>query len=142
VAYNVIAGLEQGSSATALGRNEDASWLFISVPGSSSMTGWISTLSGFSMLEGSVNNLVIQPHPPAIPAYIRNCTFHPMLVTPGDVLLAEQTSAPENMGQFNPGPYRVYDRSVSDSLVKEFRLAEGDTIDILTDGLNSTYACP
>jgi hypothetical protein len=142
VAYNVIGGLQQGNSATALARNEDGSWLFIPVPGNQTNNRWISTQSGFSTVEGDVAGLVIQPYPPAVPAYIRNCTFQPMLVKPGDVLLQDQTQSPNNQKQFNPGEYKVYDQSVTNALVKTIKLTEGDTIDITVDGLNNTYACP
>jgi hypothetical protein len=141
VAYNVVGGLQQGNTATALARNEDGAWLFIPIPGNQAENGWISTLSGYSTIQGSVNGLVIQPHPPAVPAYLRNCTFHPMLVKPGDVLLVDQTQSPNNKKQFNPGDYQVYDQTVN-ALVKTIRLHEGDSIDITTDGLNNTYACP
>jgi hypothetical protein len=65
-----------------------------------------------------------------------------MLVQPGSVLLKDQTLSPQNKAQFPVGTYKVYDQSVSNTLVKTITLAEGDSIDITKDGLNNTYACP
>jgi hypothetical protein len=142
IQYNAISGLQEGNLATALARNADGSWLFIPLPGDSSKFGWISTQSGFSTIQGEVSSLAEQPYPPAVPAYIRNCTFHTMLVKPGDVQLKDQTYSPDNKKQFNPGEYRIYDQIESNTLVKTLRLSEGDSLDITTDGLNNVYACP
>jgi len=142
VQYNAISGLQQGNRATAVGRNEDGSWLFIPLPGNPGSYGWISTQSGYSTIQGSVNALVIQPSPPPVPAYIRNCTFHPMLVKPGDVVLKDQTLSPDNKHQFNPGEYKIYDQSATNTQVKTLKLSEGDSVDITTDGLDNAYACP
>jgi hypothetical protein len=79
VQYDAVAGLQEGNIATAVGRNSDGSWLFIPLPGDPSSYGWISTLSGFSTVQGEVSILPEQPYPPPVPAYIRNCTFHTML---------------------------------------------------------------
>ena len=84
VQYDAVSGLQEGNIATAVGRTADSSWLFIPLPDEPSSYGWISTLSGFSTVQGDVNILPEQPYPPPVPAYIRNCTFHTMLVKPSD----------------------------------------------------------
>jgi hypothetical protein len=142
VQYDAVSGLQEGNIATAVGRNSDGSWLFIPLPGEPSSYGWISTLSGFSTVQGDVNILPEQPYPPPVPAYIRNCTFHTMLVKPGEVQLKDQNYSPDNKQRFNPGEYRVYDHIASDALVKTLRLHEGDSVDITMDGLDNVYACP
>ena len=142
-AYNALAGLVEGSSITASGRTEDGLWLNVPLPSDATRSGWISTQTGFSQIQGDVLSLPIQSFPPPIPAYIRNCTFHPMLVGgPGDVLLKDQTQSPGNKQQFNPGEYKIFDQAVSNTLVKTLKLSEGDSVDILKDGLGNTYACP
>jgi hypothetical protein len=142
VAYNALAGLVEGTSATASGRTEDGLWLFIPLPSDATKFGWISTQTGFSQLEGDVLSLPIQPFLPPVLAYIRNCTFHPMLVKPGDVLLKDQTLSPDNKKLFNPGEYKIYDQAVSNTLVKTLKISEGDSVDIGKDGLGNTYTCP
>lgn len=142
VAYNVLAGMVEGTSATASGRTEDGLWLFIPLPSDATQFGWISTQTGYSQLQGDVLSLPIQPFLPPVPAYIRNCTFHPMLVKPGDVLLKDQTLSPDNKKQFNPGEYKIYDQAVSNTLVKTLKISEGDSVDIGKDGLGNTYTCP
>ena len=142
VQHDVLAGLQQGNSATAVGRTSDGSWLFIPLPGDPSKYGWISTLSGFSSIQGDASILPEQPYPPVVPAYIRNCTFHTMLVKPGDTQLKDQTYSPDNKQQFNPGEYKIYDQTEPGTLVETVKLHEGDSVDVTTDGLNNVYACP
>jgi hypothetical protein len=80
---------------------------------------------------------------PAEPAYLRNCTFHPMRILPGDFILAEQFDSMNNIHQVNPGAYEAYDQNVEgDPLVLSPTVREGQTIDIVMDGLHNTYSCP
>ena len=140
--YNVTTSLAQGGSATATGRDAQGYWLYIAIPSLPSAYGWISTQTQYSTIDGDIDSLpVVTPEPP-MPAYIRNCTFHPMLVNPGSVLLPPQTSAPANAAQFAPGAYTAADQSVAGSTPRNVSLAEGTTVDITTDGLNNVYACP
>jgi hypothetical protein len=41
----------------------------------------------------------------AVPAYLRNCTFHPMRIQPLDTILPERFNDPANVRQVNPGTY-------------------------------------
>jgi hypothetical protein len=140
--YNVLAFLLGGQSQPALARNSEGSWLYISLPDQPAAYGWVSAVTAYSVVTGDIKTLPVRAAEAAVPIYIRNCTFHPMLVQPGAVLLKDQTYSPQNKAQFPVSTYKVYDQSVSNTLVKTITLAEGDSIDITKDGLNNTYACP
>lgn len=141
-AYNVITSMAQGQSARASGRDAHGYWLYIALPTNPSAFGWISTQTPYSTIEGDVNSLPVVAAPAFLPAYIRNCTFHPMQIEPGGIVLAPQTSAPANVAPFTPGNYTAADQSVAGSTPKSITLPEGATVDITTDGLNNNYTCP
>jgi len=140
--YNVLAFLLGGQSQPALARNTEGTWLYISLPDQPAANGWVSAVTAYSVVTGDIKTLPVRASDAALPIYIRNCTFHPMLVQPGSVLLKDQTYPPQNKAQFPVGSYKVYDQSVSNTLVKTVTLAEGDSIDITKDGLNNSYTCP
>ncbi len=140
--YNVITSMTQGSSAIASGRDAQGYWLYVSIPTNPSAYGWVSTQTPYSTIQGDINTLPIMTAPTPLPAYIRNCTFHPMVINPGGDVMPPQTSAPANVAQFTPGVYTAADQSVMGSTPKELTLNEGATIDITVDGLNNVYACP
>jgi hypothetical protein len=142
-AYNVVGFLTSGESATVLGRNEDSSWLYIEIPSVPGRFGWISADSQFASVSGPVSGLPTIPYEAAVPAYLRNCTFHPMLISPGGFTLPPQTSAPDNQRQVNPGHYEAVDlNQQGNPTVFSADLREGDTVDIRKDGLGNTYSCP
>jgi len=142
VGYNPIAVFANGQSAVAAARNADGSWLNISIPGGSGQ-GWVNAKTQYSSVTGDVTLLPVKSVDAPKPAYIRNCTFHAMLVKPGEIKIKEQTYSPDNKLQFNPGNYEVFDTTVSGNKpVREINLREGDTIDITRDGLGNPYSCP
>ncbi len=141
VGYNPVGGLLKGETATATARDAKGEWLYISL--ASSKPGWVSTLTKFSTVSGDVQSLPVMSMDPPKPAYFRNCTFHPMLVKPAGVTVPPQNESPQNKVQFNPGDYEIKDTSVAgEPTVMEATLFEGQTIDIRTDGIPNTYACP
>ncbi len=141
--YDSLDFIKSGESATAKARNSQGDWLLIPLPGDPSSYGWVSTLTEFSNVQGDVNSLPVNNPDPAQPAYIRNCTFHPMLIQPGNILLAPQVNTPQNKHQFAPGNYSAYDQNQQGKpKVKLILLKEGDSIDITKDGLGNTYYCP
>lgn len=139
--YNPVGALLGGQSALATARSDDASWLYIDIPFSPGQFGWVSIKTQYSVVTGAVMFLPVMAVAPADPAYIRNCTFHDMLVKPPNVILPSQASAPANRQQFFPGEYIVFDQ-VTFSKVWDFVLLEGKTIDIRKDGLGKSYNCP
>jgi len=141
VGYNPVGGLLKGETATATARDANGEWLYISLP--SSKPGWVSILTKFSTVSGDVQSLPVMSVDAPKPAYLRNCTFHPMLVKPVGITVPPVNESPENKVQFNPGDYEVKDTNVAgEPTVMEATLFEGQTIDIRTDGIPNTYSCP
>ena len=145
-AYNVLNYMLAGETALAVGRNQAADWLLVQDPAGGGKTAWITAASRYSVVDGgaqAVQALPIETVDPAVPAYIRNCTFHPMRIMPADVILKEMFDAPNNQRAFNPGVYEAYDQNQEGyPKVMSEELREGETIDIEKDGLDNTYLCP
>nr|AKQ04204.1 hypothetical protein [uncultured Chloroflexi bacterium Rifle_16ft_4_minimus_450] len=112
------------------------------VPDLAGSYGWLYR-GTYTSVQGEASALAVMTADPAIPAYLRNRTFHPMRILPGDFILAEQFDAANNEHQVNPGSYEAYDLNVEgDPLVFSQELREGQTVEILTDGLHNSYSCP
>ena len=144
-AYNVLNYMLQGQAAVATGRNQAGDWLFVQDPAGGGRTAWVTATSRYAVVDGgaeAVQALPVQTVGPAEPAYIRNCTFHPMRIMPADLLLKEKFDEPNNVHMFNPGVYEAFDQSAEGKpKVMSEELREGKTIDINTDGLHNTYGC-
>lgn len=141
--YDVLGYLQNSQSSTAVARNSDGSWLYMAVPNYPTVYGWAYVKSIYSTTQGDVNTLPVKLVDPAVAAYIRNCTFHPMLIQPGNVLLQPQTDLSNRKKQFPPGSYTAYDQSAQGKpQVLTITLKEGDSVDILKDGLKNAYTCP
>jgi len=142
LAYNVIAFMRSGQQGRVLGRNAAGDWLYIERPDLAGSYGWLYR-GTYTSVQGEASALAVMTADPAIPAYLRNRTFHPMRILPGDFILAEQFDAANNEHQVNPGSYEAYDLNVEgDPLVFSQELREGQTVEILTDGLHNSYSCP
>ncbi len=143
VGYNPIGGLLKGETSTATARDDIGGWLFIALPGQPDKSGWVNTQTQYSTVVGDVMALSVLSVDAPKAAYFRNCTFHPMLVQPGGVVIPPQGSAPLNQVQFNPGDYIIKDGAVAGNPeVMEATLLEGYTVDIRTDATPSTTSCP
>ena len=145
-AYNVLNYMVKGQSALAIARNQAADWLLVQDPAGGGKTAWVTAASRYSVVDGgtqAVQALPVETVDPPVPAYIRNCTFHPMRIMPADVILKEMFDAPNNQRTFNPGVYEAYDQNQEGNpKVMSEELSEGETIDIEKDGLDNTYLCP
>ena len=144
-AYDVVGFLLNGQTSPASGRNDPASWVYVAIPDKPGALGWVSVDSRFVSLAptaATVQSLPVLSVDPPKPAYLRNCTFHPMAVDPGGFIVKPQVDAPDNLQQVNPGTYTALDQSVADAEARTVSLKEGQTKDITTDGLDNTYACP
>ena len=142
-AYNPISALLKGQSSTAAARDDKGDWINIAIPSAPGQSGWVSTRTQYTTVQGDVMSLPVVTVDPPKPAYFRNCTFHPMIVDPGGKVIPPQTDSPNNKVQFNPGDYVIKDGSVSGNpTVMEATLLEGYSIDIRTDGIPNTYSCP
>jgi uncharacterized protein YraI len=145
-AYDVRGYMLAGQATSAVARNEAADWLLVQDPSTAGSTAWVNAASRYIAIEaeaGAVQALPVQTVDPAVPAYVRNCTFHPMRILPADYVLKEQTYPPDNRRAFSPGVVEAFDQSVEGNpKVMSEELSEGETIDITKDGLSNSYACP
>jgi len=141
LAYNAVSYLQPGQTANAHGRNASTDWLYVERPDTPGAFGWVA-LGTYASVEGDPLTLEVRAVEPAEPAYLRNCTPHPMRILPGDFILAEQFNAPNNVHQVNPGTYEAYDQNQEGNpMVLNPTIREGQTVNIVTDGLHMTYPC-
>ncbi len=83
----------------------------------------------------------------AVFATIQNCTFHPMLIVPGNQIIGGQQTSDAFLQVSAPGTYEFYDQNVFDNndmnpLVLTVSVQPGDLVQIVTDGNEMTWACP
>ena len=139
--YDTVGALLDGQEATAAARNADKSWIQIYRPESSSLLGWVTIMTQYTSLTGEPSALPVLDVGPAIPAYIRNCTPHEMLVSPTGVVLLDRGNSPDNQVQFFPGEYTVMDQT-TETQVAAITIFEGRTIEIKKDGTGKSFVCP
>jgi hypothetical protein len=143
VGYNSIGALLKDQFSVASARDYRGDWLFVSIPGQTDKFGWVNTQTKYSIVTGDVMALSVLSVDPPKMAYFRNCTFRPMRVDPGGVVIPGQNEAPLNVVPFYPGDYIIKDGMAPGTPeVMEATLLEGYTIDIRTDAIPNTYACP
>ena len=143
VGYNPISAFQNGQIAAASARSDDNKWLYIPIPGVDGQFGWVSAITQFSAITGDISLLPVMTVPPFESAYIRNCTFHEMLIKPVNIKVPDQTFSPKNNVQFNPGDYEVFDTTdTGGKPIQTIQLREGNTFDINKDSLDNLYACP
>ncbi len=142
LAYNTVGYLADGQTTQATGRNASSDWLVVERPGAPGRLGWVR-LSRYAAVTGPVESLPVVNTDPAVPAYLRNCTYHPMRIMPGDFILAERFNEPNNVHPVNPGVYEAFDMNQEGNpRVFVDDVHEGETVDIITDGLGNSYPCP
>jgi len=141
--YDLVGTFLNGQSSIAIARNENGTWLYIPLPGTSDQFGWINAITRLSRVTGNIDLLPVSTMEPAEPAYVRNCTPSPMLLQPGNIKVEDRLKIPNNVTLVFPGDYEVYDTTIAGGLsMGTLIVREGNTIDITTDGLNKTYSCP
>lgn len=142
VDYNPIGVLRDGQTVTATGRDLVSRWLQVPLPSAPGKSGWISTLTDYSIVTGDVEELPVVTVPPASPAYIRNCTKNRMLVLPLEIELLGKYDEPYNEERFPPGEYQVYDLEAGvDDVYETVHVSEGSRVDITEDGLGDKSKC-
>jgi len=142
VDYNSIGVLRAGQTLTATGRDAVSRWLQVPLPAAPGKWGWVSILTSYSRVNGEVEDLPIVTISPALPAFIRNCTKHRMLVLPSEVELLDKYEEPYNEERFPPGEYQVYDLEAGDEQAYQtIILWEGKRVDIQEDGLGEKSKC-
>ena len=144
LAFDPVSVLMDGQNAVALARDVLTGWLQIRVPDRPDATGWISIQTRFVVVRGEVADLPeVAPTEWPVPAWLRNCTLHPMLAKPGDILIPAVYEFPSNEIQISPGVYVIYDLEVGGNPeVMEIEIKEGSQIDILDDGNGNRRKCP
>ena len=141
--YDPIGALLDGQSAIAVARNEKGTWVYIPIQGKPDQFGWINAVTSRSRLTGSIDLLPVQTVEPAKPAYVRNCTAKPMLLTPGGIEIKAQENSPENIVAVFPGDYDVYDTTVPNGpAIGTILVRESKTVDITEDASKKVYSCP
>jgi hypothetical protein len=140
--YNYVGVLYAGETVEAVGRDRISRWVLIKLPNRPGVTGWVTTETDYSTVQGDVSILPFVQVEPASPAYIRNCTKHTMLISPTGVELLSKFDEPYNEERFGVGVYQVYDLENPDAdPVQEISLSEGRTIDIRVDWKGEKSKC-
>lgn len=139
--YDPVGALRNGQSRLATARNQDGSWVLIDGPDTARPLGWITLKTQYTVVTGDVGSLPLMEVEAALPAHVRNCTPHEMLVMPAGAILLNRNAAPENQVQLFPGEYTVIDQT-TESTVAEITVFEGKTIDIRKDSSGKSYNCP
>lgn len=77
---------------------------------------------------------------------IQNCTFHPLRMEPGSVMIGGQQEAGSILTNVFPGAYQFYDLNVLEDdmnpLILSVTLHAGEVIQVVTDGNGTTWSCP
>jgi uncharacterized protein YraI len=143
ISYNPISVLKNGQSATAHGRDLLANWVMVDIPGGAGQTGWVRTETDYSEITGDIDSLPEVIVDFAVPAYVQNCTYHLMVLQPGDIPVSNLRAFPNNDARVYPGEYTVYDDDVPDTPeVMTINVKEGMLIDIDVDGNSEHHKCP
>jgi hypothetical protein len=78
---------------------------------------------------------------------IQNCTFHPLRMEPGGVMIGGQQEGGSILTNVFPGAYQIFDLNVFDindmnPLILSVTLHAGEVVQVVTDGNGETWACP
>jgi hypothetical protein len=140
--YNYIGVLYDGNAVLVTGRDRVSRWIRIALPSKPEVEGWITTETKYTQIDGDISNLPYIETEPALPAYIRNCTWHELWVMPAEVQLLDKSEAPDNEERFPVGIYQVYDLENPDNEpIEEVSLSEGKTVDIQYDWEGEKSKC-
>jgi hypothetical protein len=143
IGYNPVSGLLKGESSTAIARDETGEWLKLaSFPKLPGKTGWVNAKTKYSLVKGDVRSMPVEKVDPPKPAYVMNCTFHPLDLFPAGVSVPPQNEKPKNKVEISPGEYEVFDSTIygGKSFVS-ITVLEGEIARIKTDGLGNNYSC-
>ncbi len=142
--FNPIGALLDGQSATALARDVLSEWVEIGLPDQPGKTGWVSVQTQFTTIDGDLATLPEeQPDIWPVGATIRNCTFHQMLITPGNVIIPSVDNFPANDVRVDPGTYVIVDTDADGyPQVLKVEIREGSAVDIRVDGNGEKKKCP
>jgi hypothetical protein len=145
MAYNRIGVLKKGEGAEVIGQDVLSRWVQINVP-NTELTGWVSVMTQYSEITGdlkSVPNFTFTDYP--LPAYIKNCTEHVLLVMPGEYYLENLFTNAQYLNEVrvDSGVYFIYDTTLPDEpLIQTVDMQEGETAYITVNGLGEKHKCP
>ncbi len=143
--YNPIGVLREGTSAVVIARDMLGEWAQIVLPNSEA-TGWVSVLTRYSKIEGdwkSLPDFTFTDWP--LPAYVKNCTEHDLVLEPGDIYLYNLYTNAQylNEAQVDPGLYTVHDMFLPGAPeIQKIYVKEGMTVYITVNGLGEKHKCP
>ena len=143
--YNQVGILKKGESARVMGRDVLSKWVQVNIPGTE-VTGWVSLLTPFTKLEGDLSDIesfTFTDWP--LPAYIKNCTEHDLLIGPNELYLYNLYTNGKylNEVQVDPGRYDIYDLFIDgEPKIQTLDVREGDIIYITVDGSGTEHLCP
>jgi hypothetical protein len=143
--YNLIGVLYKGISAQIIGQDVLSRWVQIQIP-DSEKTGWVSIMTDFTRVDGdlaSVPDFTFKDWP--LPAYVKNCTEHDLVLEPGDIYLFSLWTNAEylNEVQVNPGVYTAYDLFAAGvPEVQKVDIKEGMTVYLTVNGFGESHKCP
>lgn len=115
----------------------------VDIPGGAGKTGWVRTETDCSRIAGDVTSLSDVVVDFVIPAYVQICTYHLLVLQPGDIPVLSVRDFPNNNARVYPGEYSVYDDDVLDiPEVMTVRVREGTLISIEVEGNSDKHKCP
>ena len=142
--FDAIATLYQGETVAPLARSILNGWVQVPIPSEEGKTGWVSILTDYSTVSGTVLDLPrIDVVEWSVGSYLLNCTTHEMVVEPGDKTLEPVSDSPKNRLWFSPGLYKIYDFDVSGHPeVRDLNLLSRTEVKIIKDGDGQQSECP
>lgn len=101
-------------------------------------------MTQFTEISGDLHSLTeIEPSEWPQLAFVRNCTYHQMILQPGGITVPSIIYFPDNDVRVNPGTYAVLDVDVDKyPRVSTLDIREGASLDIILDGDGSKKKCP
>lgn len=143
--YNQIGILYKDTSAKIIGQDVLSRWVQIQIP-NSEKTGWVSIMTDFTRVDGdlaSVPDFTFTDWP--LPAYVKNCTEHDIVLEPGDIYLFSLWTNAQYLNelQVDPGLYTAYDMFVPGTPeIQKVDIKEGMTVYLTVNGLGESHKCP
>ncbi len=139
--YNFVGVLYDGDVAIAVGRDRYSRWLMVDVPSKPGTTGWVTTKTEYSTVDGDTSFLPLVEVDAPSPAFIRNCTKHTILVEPANIQLPNKYNDPLNIEHFDVITHQIYDLDANYARLEDVSLSEGRVVDITLDGDGDKSKC-
>lgn len=143
IRFNQIGVLYEGTTVNVLARDVLMDWVQIQIPNSAAL-GWVSIQTKYSTLSGDpaeLPEIALKEYP--LPATVRNCTQHQIIILPGRYILNSVFFSPDNELWLPPGSYTAYDVDApNEPEVLSFDIREGQEVEVQRDGLDVKRICP